>query len=279
MTETKYGIVAACDGSPAGCDALRWAAREARGRGTLLTIFLGTDLMVPGEPKLQEVIDQARHQGRHALANGLGHAASVVPANRIRVEVTGHPPAEELCERSQDAGLVVLGSRGDGTLPGLPLGSVAWKVAACGHGRLVVVRGRWRAVNDAPGPVVVGLDGSAPSADAAAFAFEEARLRHVSLVAVCALADSPLRLGQAHQLEDRIRNEIAAYEEKYPDVTIMRQITAGQPRSALLATAQQAQLVVVGSRGRGGVEGMLLGSVTQALLHHSPCPVGVVHPD
>jgi len=56
------------------------------------------------------------------------------------------------------------------------------------------------------------------------------------------------------------------------------QVTPGQPRTALLDAASQAQLLVVGARGRGGVKGMLLGSVSQVLLNHASCPVGVVHP-
>lgn len=62
------------------------------------------------------------------------------------------------------------------------------------------------------------------------------------------------------------------------EITVLRQVTFGAPRSALLTAAAEAQLIVVGSRGLGGVEGMSLGSVAGALVHHSPCPVGVAHP-
>jgi nucleotide-binding universal stress UspA family protein len=67
-------------------------------------------------------------------------------------------------------------------------------------------------------------------------------------------------------------------EKEHPDVTVLRQVAQGSPRDALLAAAHEAQLLVVGCRGRGGVRGMNLGSVAQALLHYAPCPVAVIHP-
>ena len=73
-------------------------------------------------------------------------------------------------------------------------------------------------------------------------------------------------------------HDIAYLEKQHPELTILRQVTFGQPRTALLDAAAGAQLIVVGNRGRGGISGMLLGSVAQAIIHHAPCPVGVVHP-
>ncbi|HEX9541422.1 MAG TPA: universal stress protein [Streptosporangiaceae bacterium] len=66
-------------------------------------------------------------------------------------------------------------------------------------------------------------------------------------------------------------------EKGHPGIAIHQQVANGAPRSALLEAAQDAQMLVVGSRGRGGIRGMMLGSVSQAVLHHAPCPVSVVH--
>ena len=132
-------------------------------------------------------------------------------------------------------------------------------------------------LNQAPGPVVVGADGSPAAQAAIAFAFEEAALRDVPLVAVCALADAPGRLGEAHQVEEDFGHLMACEAKEHPDVTVVRQVLAGTPRAALLTALADAQMIVVGARGRGGLEGMRLGSVTLAVLHHAPCPVGVVH--
>ncbi len=279
MAGTDYGIVAGYDGSPGGGDALRWAAREAWARGTMLTVLLASDLAPPGEPALPDLIGLARRRGELTLARGLQYAESVVGPARIRAEVTGQPAARALCERSKAAEMIVLGSHGHGRLPGMLLGSVPWQVAVHGHGRVVIVRGTWRPVNQPPGPVVAGLDGSPASAGVIAFAFEEAALRDVPVVAVCALADSAGRLGEMHRIEEQFGHEMDRQEKEHPDITVFRQDVAGPPRSALLAAAHEAQMIVVGSRGRGGIDGMSLGSVAQALLHHSPCPVGVVHPD
>lgn len=278
MTGTECGIMAAYDGSPTSRDALCWAAREARARGTTLIVFVSSDLASPGEVALPDLARLARQRGEQTFASGLDYAKSVVGPSRIRAELTGEPPAQALCERSKAAGMVVLGSHGYGGLPGLQLGSVPWQVAMHGHGRIVIVRGKWRSANQSPGPVVAGVDGSPASQDTLAFAFEEAALRGVLLVAVCALADSLGSLGEARRMEEEFSHEVTLLGDKYPDVTVVRQVAAGAPRSALLAAARDAQMIVVGSRGRGGIDGMLLGSVAQALLHHSPCPVAVVRP-
>jgi nucleotide-binding universal stress UspA family protein len=143
----------------------------------------------------------------------------------------------------------------------------------------VVVRGQWLPVNQAPGPIVVGVDGSPASEAALTFAFEEAALRDVPVVALCALADSPGGLGGARQMEEDFNHVMTIQEKEHSDVTVVRQVAAGSPRSALMTAAAEAQLLSVGSRGLGGLAGMRLGSVVQAVLHYSPCPVAVVHPD
>jgi nucleotide-binding universal stress UspA family protein len=79
-------------------------------------------------------------------------------------------------------------------------------------------------------------------------------------------------------MQEAVDHDIACLEKQHPELTVLRQVTFGHPRTALLDAAADAQLVVVGSRGRGGISGMLLGSVAQAMIHHAPCPVGVAHP-
>jgi len=205
-------------------------------------------------------------------------AGTVPDLAEVRTVLAEGSPARVLCERSGTAEMVVVGSRGHGGLPDSWLGSVSWQVACHGQGRVVFVRRQWRPVNQSPGPVVVGVDGSPASQDALTFSFEEATLRNVPLVAVCALADAPGRLGGMQAMEDDFNRQMTLHEKEHPEITVLRQVTFGAPRSALLTAAAEAQLIVVGSRGLGGVEGMSLGSVAGALVHHSPCPVGVAHP-
>ena len=228
-------------------------------------------------PTESDLCDLAPQHGQEVLARGLPYAESVLGPGRVRADLASGSAAHMLCERSRTADMVVVGCRGHSELPGLLLGSVAWQVAGHASGRVVVVRGEWRPINAPPGPVVVGADGSPAAQAAVAFAFEEAALRDVPLVAVCALTDAPGRLGEAHQVEEDFEHLMACEAKEHPEVTVIRRVLAGTPRVALLTAAADAQMLVVGSRGRGGLEGMSLGSVAQAVLHHAPCPVAVIH--
>jgi nucleotide-binding universal stress UspA family protein len=278
MAGMTDGIIIGYDGSPASDDALRWAAREAWARGTALTICLAwasNGLALIDDPVVR---DRIRQRNKEILARGVRLAGSVPDLAEVRTVLAEGSPAHVLCERSSTAEMVVVGSRGHGRLADSTLGSVSWQVASHGQGRVVVVRGQWRPVNQAPGPVVAGVDGSPASQDALTFAFEEAALRDVPLVALCALMDAPGRIGGARRMEEEFSQLMAQREKEHPEITVLRQVAFGTPRSALLAAAAEAQLLVVASRGLGGLEGMSLGSVAAALVHHSPCPVAVVHP-
>lgn len=278
MSRVTDGIIVGYDGSPGSAEALRWAAREAWARGTVLTICLTRrpdDLALAGDP---EAGGQARQRAEQIIVRAVGLAQSLLDIAEVRAVLAEGPPAAVLCERSSTAEMVVVGSHGQGRLPGSLLGPVSWQVAGHARGRVVVVRGQWRPVNQAPGPVVAGVDGSPASQAALAFAFEEGTLRDVPLIAVCALADAPGRLGAAQQIEEDFSHLMTRYEKEHPEVTVLRQVEFGPPRSVLLTAAAGAQMLAVGSRGLGGLEGMSLGSVAATLLHHSPCPVAVVHP-
>jgi nucleotide-binding universal stress UspA family protein len=268
MAGKTEGILAAYDGSAGSERALIWAAREARSRGTALTVC---HVCVPDSAALPA--------GTRVMADGLRHARDLLgPENARSLEISGQV-TEVLCEQSGAADMVVVGSRGRGGVAGMLLGSVSWQVAAFAQCPAIVVRGHWRPAGDySPGPVVIGTDGSAASDAALEFAFEEAALRGAPLLAVCALADAPGCLGGDVRLRDDVGQSISQHEKEHPEVSVLRQTAQGGARAALLAAANDAQLLVVGSRGRGGVKGMPLGSVSHALLHHAPCPVAVVHP-
>lgn len=271
-------IIVGYDGSPGSELALRWAAREARNRGTRLTIchaWTPEDLALPIEPS---TFDLARWQGEEIVNQGLHEAEPIAGPGGVQPLLISGSPARVLCERSDTARMVVVGSRGSGGLTGLQLGSVAWQLAGYGRGRIVIVRGAGRSANTAPGPVVAGVDGSAASLAALAFAAEEAALRGAPLIAACALVDAPGHLGGTHALEEEFSSLLTGWEKEHPGVTVLRQVTHGTPRAALLEAAAQAQMIILGARGRGGIRGMTLGSVATVLVHHAPCPVGIVRP-
>jgi nucleotide-binding universal stress UspA family protein len=278
MAGIELGILAGYDGSPGSHEALAWAIAEATARGSPLTVC---QAWAPGYPTPAGEVtafDLARRSGERTLAQGVQLVHDLMAPVKIRPLLAAGPAAVVLCEHSASAEMLVVGSRGQGGFSGLPLGSVSAQVAAHARGRIVVVRGHWRRVPSRITPfIVVGTEGSSVSEPAVEFAFEEAAYHDTALLAVCALADSPGNLGAARQIRDSFERLIDRWEKAHPEVAVGRHVTQGCARTALLGAAAEAQLLVVGARGRGGIDGMMLGSVSTALLHHAPCPVGVVH--
>ena len=188
---------------------------------------------------------------------------------------------------SETARLTVVGSRGQGRVAGTLLGSVALAITAHGSAPVAVIP------VDGPGwtttgPVVVGVDGSPTSEAAIDFAFEEAAVRGAPLVTVHAWSDPRPTLSDISptdftRLEESERMQLAEHlvpwRERYPDVEVISVVAHGKPTPALLNHGRQAQLLVVGSRGRGGFAGMVLGSTSHSLITHALCPVVVVRPD
>jgi nucleotide-binding universal stress UspA family protein len=187
-----------------------------------------------------------------------------------------------LLERSQTAELLVVGDHGRGRIASAVAGSVAVSVAARSACPVVVVRG---AIPDDALPVVVGIDGTPLSEAAIPFAFDAAAARHVPLVAVHtwldeindpALAELVDWQTAAVRAEEVLAERLAGWGEKYPDVPVQRLVARGRVGRALLDQAARAQLAVVGSRGHGEIAGLLLDSVSNALVHGAGCPVAIV---
>lgn len=212
------------------------------------------------------------------------------PGLTITHTVVTAGPSAALVTESALASLVVVGARGTGGFPELLAGSVSSQVAAHAHASVVVYR---RSGDDAlppAGPVVVGVDGSDRAAAALGFAFEEADARGVPLVAVYAWDVPPEHnLGpitrrhydpvEAQDQAQRVLAEaVAGWADKYPDVPVTRRaVHTLTPAAVLREAATGGGLLVAGSRGHGGFLGLLLGSVSNALVHHAPTSVAVVH--
>ncbi|GAA5162193.1 universal stress protein [Pseudonocardia eucalypti] len=288
----KQRIVAAVDGSDRALEAVRWAACEALSRrGSTLRIVAAR--MAESTHVPVEGFSAVEYQ-RAVLADAedrLDVAESV--ARGISPDLTVERESREgsaravLLDESTRADLVVLGHRGHGGFVGLLLGSVAVSVAAHASCPVVVVRQPGSDVSGDRAPVVVGVDGSPTSETALGFAFDVAARRHVPLVAVhtwfdlavepelVAMIDLDAVLEQEREL---LAQRLAGWSEKYPNVEIRRHVARDQPAWSLVEQSGDAGLVVVGARGRGVIAGTLLGSVSQAVLHHAKCPVAVVRP-
>jgi nucleotide-binding universal stress UspA family protein len=270
---TADPVVVGVDGSTRSIGALRWAAAEAARLHRRLRIIYALD---SDDPALHE-------RAESLLDDAIVQANAWQPRLAIVGVVQHGTPVAELLAESEHAELVVLGSRGHGTLAGILLGSVSAQVAAHAHCPVLVVHhGQIWAGSDGPPtsgrPVVVGVDGSAPSDLAAGYAFQAAAALGVSLVAVRAW--NPVQPhGRDETAEhDLLAESVAGWCVKYPDVPVRLLLVPDSGGAALVAASQDAQLAVVGSRGHDGFLGLLLGSTSQQLLHHAHCPVLVVRP-
>jgi len=290
QNQTQRTVVAGVDGSECGLQAVRWAAAEALRRQLPLRLVAAHAWPsggLVGDPGLGvDYRAVLRDVVLGHLATAAADARQVAPELEIeQVEVTGYPVPVLLGE-SAHAEIVVLGDRGLGGFTGLLIGSVAVEVTAHASCPVIVVRGSEPdRTGPRPEPVVVGVDGSPTSEAATAFAFEAASLRRVPLVAVHVWRDvlvdatmAPLLDWDVIDSDERevLAERLAGWSAKYPDVPVRRLVARDRPARALVEESGRAQLVVVGSRGRGGFRGLLLGSVSQALLHNAHCPVAVV---
>ena len=132
----------------------------------------------------------------------------------------------------------------------------------------------------AQAPVLVGIDGSPASELATAIAFDEASRRSVDLVALHAWSDVEaaefpgVDWSTLESLADEILvQRLAGWHERYPDVSVRRVVVCDRPAQQLIEQAESAQLVVIGSHGRGGFEGTLLGSVSATVVQSARMPV------
>lgn len=288
---TGSPIVVGIDGSDASLVGLAWATHEASRQRRPLRLVHAWEVPMPGYVPVPASIDLVRDSAEAVLAEAVSRAEEWAPQLDVSGLIAHGSAANVLVDHGSDAAMVVVGSHGRGGFARLMLGSTSGSVAAYARVPVVVTRGTsadetWRA-----GPVVVGVDGSAVSESAIDFAFQAASARGGSLVVVHAWAQPDPFVDEAYavlseaatrQTEARlaVSESLAGWRDKYPDVSVTQVIADGHPVDALLAEASsvQAALLVVGSRGRGGFKGLLLGSVSRGVLHHAACPVAVVRP-
>jgi nucleotide-binding universal stress UspA family protein len=288
MSSLERFVVVGNDGSVEGSRAVRWAADEAYRLGARLHIvhaWLWPLFKVDLEPApFAPPGAGLRAQAEAVLTDSTSQAHEVAPTLAVTTSLLVGSAAPLLVRQAAEAGMLVVGNRGLGGFTGLLLGSVGVEVSAHAACPVVVVRGR----PSPAGPVVAGIDESDQSAAAALTAAGEARRRHTELVLLHAWVP-PLRfegggpvgwkeLSEAGQRagRDLLAKVQASVAESEPDVVVRTQLGDGSPTAELVSASPNAQLVVVGSHGVGPLRGLLLGSTTHALIHHSDCPV-LVH--
>jgi nucleotide-binding universal stress UspA family protein len=284
-------IVVGYDGSAAAAAALTWALDEGRRLAAPVRLVYVLEWPVYIEPIAQRPAEwpdsQFRRDAESIVQDAAVDAARCAPDVTVRTLVLEGPVAATLCTLSAQPRMIVLGHRGHGGFSGLLIGSVSLTVTAHAHCPVVVVRGGSHD-EQRDLPVVVGVDDSVTAQLAVDFAFREAASRGVNLVAVRAWHPPPVPWRSdvrplaldADELETAERHALhealAGGQRRYPAVATTTRLFPGNASHALVTESGKAQLVVVGSRGRGGFTGLLLGSVSQQLLHHAHCPVAVV---
>jgi nucleotide-binding universal stress UspA family protein len=281
-------FVVGVDGSSQSLIAVDLGAREARLHRRplrlvhafvwpLLGVYVGPSPEGPPGGGLAADADRL-------LAEALARATTAAPELTVTGEVVTGPVVPVLLEEADRAAMVVLGHRGLGGFTGLLVGSVAVQVAAHSPGPVLVARGTPRG----EGPVLLGVDGSARSEPAIEFAFAEAAARDTELIALrtwyggvpSQVEDELPLIYDADDVQAELAKElsrgIAAARGRHPSVVVREEVRYGRAGHTLVEASSRAQLLVVGARGRGGFAGLLLGSVSQAVLHHARCPIAIV---
>lgn len=283
-------IVVAADGSAPAYAAVAWAAQTAQRHGASLHLVNSSTLPTlygSAAAFTQSDFDLVHADGERIVEEATRVANEAAGAD-AKLDITGQvvtgPIIPALLEEAKTARLLVVGSRGLGKVGRALLGSVSAAVTTHAECPVAVIKDETAAdAVNRTGPVVVGVDGSGNSRDAVVVAFAEADARGAEVVAVHAWSDASqfslpnVEFPAVAEAEEALLSAaLAGARQDHPDVAVRTVLVRDRPASNIVEQSAQAQLVVVGSHGRGGFTGMLLGSTSRAVLQNAECPVIVV---
>jgi nucleotide-binding universal stress UspA family protein len=295
---TQPHIVVGYDDSPASQQALAWALRAASGHHADVLLLHAARSFPPIVPGHGDFVapprELAAEAGKVVLQAGTLLATRLAPQVTVTTLLVENSPARALLGVLDRAEMVVVGSRGLGGFTELVVGSTSLKLATHARCPVVVVHAETPDLEAGPeaGRVVVGVGSHKhASPDVLAFAFAEASSRHIGLTVLHAWQEPFYDLpGKGGPVPKRIQIEefqpgqrqwlsehVAVWQEKYPDVDLRLDCVPQNPAAVLVAASIGAELLVVGSRARGGIHALTtLGSVSHAVLHHAHCPIAVI---
>jgi nucleotide-binding universal stress UspA family protein len=288
MPQKNERIVVGVDGSTLSMAALRWALAEAARRHAAVDVVHAWSYpmaaVTPYAGSTGPIIspEDVESAATHVVTSTMAEVADEVGALDVTSSLERGHPAEVLARKAKGSAMVVVGSRGHGGFVGMLLGSTSRQLLHHASVPVVVVNDE---TANAGGRVVVGVDGSPPSIEALRWAVTEARLRQVGLDVVHAWQHpGVLFFGEtmvigaddvAKGAQEVLDRSMAAVADEVAGIDVRATVERGHPVGVLTARGD-AGLLVVGSRGRGGFTGLLLGSVSSETVHHAPCPAVVV---
>jgi nucleotide-binding universal stress UspA family protein len=282
-------LVVGVDGSAASYAAAIWAAHEATIRSLSVTLLhVVAPTLISSTEAPNDTITQEQETRAHQV---LDRARLIVDEHKdearpkVRAEVRYAGVLEALVDASRDAQMIAVGTRGLDGFGSHILGSVSSGLLHHAHCPVAVIHDpdtTGREIRE-DAPVLLGIDGSPTSEAATALAFDEASRRRVPLVALHAWSDVgvfPILGMDWREYRDEgdevLGERLAGWQVIYPDVQVHRRLVCDVPARWLISESESAQLVVVGSRGRGGFDGLHLGSVSSAVAQSAQTPVIVV---
>jgi nucleotide-binding universal stress UspA family protein len=293
---TPHGVVVGADGSPSSRVAVRWAAHEAAMRHVPLTVVhvaaslsvAASTLAWPAGRVPEEVLEIQENESRRIIAEAIKVAEDSAEGGdrpEISSELFFGGAVPTLVDLSKESQMVVVGCHGRTGQHRRLLGSVSTGLIHHAHCPVAVIHDEIpSSLQSAQLPVLVGIDGSRASESATGIAFDEASWRGVDLLALHVWTDADMStvFGVEPSVvqsaaEKTLAESLAGWQERYPEVTVHRLVEFEQPARHLLDQSERAQLVVVGSHGRGGFAGMLLGSVSTAVAQEARVPVIIAH--
>ncbi|GAT69845.1 universal stress protein UspA [Planomonospora sphaerica] len=277
-------VIVGTDGSAAGSAAVEWAADDAARVRAPLRIVFALDRSPYDIPRfsVREWGDALTRNAERVLAESEALVRERRPGIEVTTQMIEGAPAVVLRDQAAGATEVVVGSRGLGGFAGAVLGSVSTHVAGHARGPVVVVHAGSRTAH---GEVAVGIDDSPQCDPALAYAFEQAASRGATLRALY-VWQAPVHAYAPEIVYDMdeirraqyqvVADKLASWRQTYPQVKVIEDVRSGHPVEVLTAASEGADLVVVGSHGRGALGSLALGSVSRGVLHHARGTVAVV---
>ena len=281
------GILVCVDGSPQSDAAVLWAAQEAATRRLPMTlIYVVVPVVVTWPVRYLEAgyRQQQEVHAKRVIALAQDTVQGVVDCSdlEVRTEVRHGNAVAELVAASKAATMTVSGSRGLGAIGAGLLGSVSRGLLHYARSPVAVIHGAPKP-DERTRPVLLGIDGSPASEAATGLAFDEASRRGVGLIALHAWSDVSPVIGDWRDYEEKaseiLAERLSGFQAQYPNVHVWRRVVCDRPAKWLIEESTQAQLIVLGSRGRGGFARLLLGSVSTKVAESSSTPVIVVPGD